>query len=387
MSTKLKEAQDKVRELSLKALAIAEAKGMPASQMKGALDRIEPDIKHWVEEVKALEFVAEQVRRFDDATEGISSGGHKAIGNAPSLDLTEQQAHEMFAALKAGQRSRVELKAATDITGTPPTLLPGYVARPHEPVRLLDHIPTTPMNGPSIEFLAHTSTIGTAAMVPRGGLKPEVSLGIVPTILTARKIAVTASCPDEVLQDFSTFVGYLASELNRIIIDTENAQVLSGDGTGENLQGLLTVSGGIVRAQATDTALDTLEKAVTDLRVGPAYCDPDVIVLNPTNWSTIRRAKDTQGRYLVGDPINGSADSLWGVKVLPTTGMPAGTGLVANLALATQAFIRQGFVLDTSNSAGNDFTYNLTRFRAEERLALGVSRPSALVRVTGLVAA
>ncbi len=386
MSTKLKEAQDKVRELSVKALAIAESSGMPASQMKGALDRLEPQIKHWTEEVRALEFVAQQVRKFDDATYGDTTAT-KSVGNAPNLNLTEGQAHELFYAAKSGQRLRIDLKAATDITGTPPTLLPGYVARAHEPTRLLDHIPTTPMNGPSIEFLAHTSTIGSAAMVPRGGLKPEVSLGIVPTILTARKIAVTASCPDEVLQDFSTFVGYLASELNRIIIDTENAQVLSGDGTGENLQGLLTVSGGIVRAQATDTALDTLEKAVTDLRVGPAYCDPDAIVLNPTNWSTIRRAKDTQGRYLVGDPINGAANTLWGVPVLATTGMPAGTGLVANLALGTQAFVRQGFVLDTSNAAGDDFTHNVTRFRAEERITLGVSRPSALVRVTGLVAA
>ena len=388
MSTKLKEAQDKVRELSMKSLAIAESSGMPASQMKGALDRLEPEIKHWVEEVRALQFVAEQVKAFEAVTEGGTAtygSGYKAIGNAPSLDLTEQQAHEIYAALKAGQRSRVEFKAPTDFTGQPATLLPGIVARQHEPVRILDHIPSTPMPGPSIEFVSHTSTVGAAATVARGGLKPEVTLGITQQILTARKIACWASVPDELLLDFSTFVGYLSGELRRVIIDAENSQVLSGDGLGENLTGLLTTTGAITRAQVVGaTALDTLEQAISDLRVGPAYADADAVVLNPRDWSLIRRAKDSQGRYLVGDPINGAADTLWGTPVLPTTSMPAGTGLVANLAMAATAFIRQGPVMDTTNSSGTDFQYNITKFRIEQRLALGVQRPAALCKVTGL---
>lgn len=388
MSTRLKEAQDKCRELSLKALAIAEAQGMPASQQKGALDRLEPDIKKWTDEVRALEFVAEQVRKFDDVTSGIpTSGGsgYKSIGNAPSLDLSEQQLHEMWAATKAGQRSRVELKAATDITGTAPTLLPGILARAHEPVRLLDHVPSTSMPGPSIEFLIHQSTVGGAGMVARGAQKPEAQLSILPTILVARKIAVWASCPDEVLQDFNAFAGYLATELHRIIIETENAQVLSGDGTGENLSGLLTNTGVITRAQATDTPLDCLEQAVNDLRVGPAYVDPDSIVMHPSDWSMIRRAKNSLGNYLTGDPVNGPSNTLWGTPVLATTSMPVGTALVANLQQAAQVFVRAGVTLETSNAQG--FTTNETQFRSEERLALGVQRPAALVRVTGLAAA
>lgn len=387
MSTKLKEAQDKCRELSLKALAIAESPGMPASQQKGALDRLEPEIKHWTDEVRALEFVAEQRNKFADITGGgiPTSGGHKAIGAAPSLDLTEQQAHEMFAALKAGQRSRVEIKAPTDFTGTAPTLLPGILARAHEPVRLLDHIPSTSMPGPSIEFLTHQSTVGGAGMVARGAQKPEAQLGIVLTILTARKIAVWASCPDEVLQDFNTFAGYLANELHRIIVETENAQVLSGDGTGENLQGLLGTTGVITRPRATDTPLDCLEQAVNDLRVGPAYTDPDAIVLHPSDWSMIRRQKNTLGNYLTGDPVNGPSNTLWGTPVLATTSMPVGTGLVANLQQAAQVFIRSGVTLETSNAQG--FTNNTTQFRSEERLALGVQRPAAMVKCTGLAAA
>jgi len=386
--TKLKEAQDKCRELSLKALAIAESSGMPASQMKGALDRLEPQIKHWTDEVRALEFVAEQRNKFADITGGgipAHGTGYKAVGNAPSLDLTEQQAHEMYAALKAGQRSRVEFKAATDFTGQPAQMLPGIVARGHEPTRLLDHVPATPMTGPSIEFVSHTSTTGAAATVARGGLKPEVEFGITQVILTAKKIACWASVPDELLFDFGTFTQYLSGELRRVIIDAENSQVLSGDGLGENLTGLLGATGVITRAKGTDTVLDALEQAINDLRTGPAYVEPDTIVLHPSNWSLARRQKDTQGRYLTGDPVDGPNSTLWGVPVLVTTSMPAGTGLVANLAMATTAFIRQGPVMDTTNSSGTDFVYNITRFRIEERLALGIQRPAALCKVSGIV--
>lgn len=386
MSTKLQDAREQVRGLSLKAMAIAESPGMPASQMKGALDRIEPDIKKWTDEVRALEFVEEQRKKFDAITGGgiPTSGGSKSIGNAPSLDLTEQQAHEMFAALKAGQRSRVEIKASTDITGTAPTLLPGILARAHEPVRLLDHVPSTSMPGPSIEFLVHQSTVGGAAMVARGAQKPEAQLSILPTILVARKIAVWASCPDEVLQDFNAFAGYLATELHKIIVEKENDEVLNGDGTGEHLSGLLTNTGVINRARGTDTALDAIEQAVNDLRVGPAFADPDTIVLHPTDWSAIRRAKNTLGNYLTGDPVNGPSNTLWGTPVLATTSMPIGTGLVANLQQAATAFVRQGVTLETSNAQG--FTTNEMQFRSEERLCLGVQRPAALVKCTGLAA-
>jgi hypothetical protein len=36
---------------------------------------------------------------------------------------------------------------------------------------------------------------------------------------------------------------------------------------------------------------------------GPALAEPDLLVLNPDDWSTIRRIKDQYGRYLVAlDP-------------------------------------------------------------------------------------
>ena len=295
----------------------------------------------------------------------------------------------MKSALRIETKDAVPMDPRTDL---PAQFLGGVVAAAHEPLRILDHIPASPMEGPSIEFIAHTSTVGSAGMVAAGGAKPQVQFITTPTILTARKIALWTALLDENLDDFPTFAAYIANELQRLIVDTENDQVLNGDGTGENLKGLLHQTGILTRDHTADvtadpdaTGLDTMEMAIADLRTGAAFVDPDMIVMHPTTWSKLRRTKDGQGRYILNpDPSSSEANTLWGIPVLPTTTCAVGTSLVANLEKGAQAFQRKGFVIETTNSAGDAFTTNQTLFRAEERLTLGSPRPAALLKVTNL---
>lgn len=322
----------------------------------------------------------------------------KAAGNPtpPSqqghtvLNLTQDEMKGMYEAAQRKQSFRVQAKAGiigykvasaaltqTQMNGT-------VVGLSHEPARLLSYIPQKTIESGSVDFLTHSSSTGAAATVARGGLKPELLLDWTPTTLTARKIAVQSGVPDEVLADFGTFLAYLMSELSRSVVDVENAQILNGDGVGENLLGLLNTSGMLTRAKGTDTALDAVEQSIADLRTGPSYVDPDVLVFHPTTWSTIRRTKDTTGQYILGaDPTKAEANTLWGLPVLATTTMPVGTGLIGNMKEGVQAFIRQGITTDVGVSA-DDFVKNITRVRCEERIALGVTRPSALLKITGL---
>jgi len=135
------------------------------------------------------------------------------------------------------QSLRIETKATTTDPGTllPSALVPGIVDFRREPVRLLDFIPASPMAGPSIEFVQHVSTTGVATVVARGGTKPTIVPNLQTLILTARKVAAILSIPDETIQDFQGFVTYLQNELIRAITDTQNTEILSGDGTGEHL--------------------------------------------------------------------------------------------------------------------------------------------------------
>jgi HK97 family phage major capsid protein len=314
-------------------------------------------------------------------------------GRIPRLNLTEEVTKALYGAVTSKQGLRIETKTTTD-PGTllPSALVPGIVDFRREPVRLLDFIPASPMAGPSIEFVQHVSTTGAATVVARGGTKPTIVPNLQTLILTARKVAAILSIPDETIQDFQGFVTYLQNELIRAITSTQNTEILSGDGTGEHILGLLNVSGILTRDAAADviadanaTGIDSIEMAITDLRVGPAFTEPDVIVMHPTTWSKLRRVKDSQKRYIVDvDPTSAEADSLFNVKVLPTTSIAAGTALVASMQEGAQAFVRTGMVLDVSNSTGTNFSTNTTSFRAEERFTVGCPRPAALCKVTNL---
>lgn len=106
-------------------------------------------------------------------------------------------------------------------------------------------------------------------------------------------------------------------------------------------------------------------------------------MLHPTTWSAIRRSKDLYGRYLVqADPTQDQAESVWGVPVLTTTQQELGVGLMLDTSKFGRVFVREGLSLKTGY-ANDDFTRNLWRFVAEERLVLAVERPSAVLELTG----
>jgi len=394
-------AKNAMRSLAAKAQETVANPNLTFAQKKTVLDQIDVDLKAHSQTIT----VHEQAQRLMaggsslNGDEGLAYGSRSYASSLksariPRLDLTEEVTKALYGAVTSKQSLRIETKATTTDPGTllPSALVPGIVDLRREPVRLLDYIPASPMAGPSIEFVQHVSTTGVATVVARGGTKPTIVPNLQNLILTAQKVAAILSIPDETIQDFQGFVTYLQNELIRAITDTQNQEILNGSGVDPHLLGLLNVSGILTRDAAADlvadpnaSGIDSLEMAITDLRVGPAFTEADVIVLHPTTWSKLRRVKDSQKRYIVDvDPTSAEADSLFNVKVLPTTSIAVGTALVASMQEGAQAFVRTGMVLDVSNSTGTNFSTNTTSFRAEERFTVGCPRPAALCKVVNL---
>ena len=124
--------------------------------------------------------------------------------------------------------------------------------------------------------------------------------------------------------------------------------------------------------------------SITELRVGSAKAVADLLILNPATWSACRRAKDELQRYLTQpDPNVGEANSAWGVPVLSTTQLTPGVGVLVDTTKAGRIWQREGLSVRTG-FAGTDFTDNVVRFVAEERLGCAVERPAAICVITGL---
>lgn len=132
------------------------------------------------------------------------------------------------------------------------------------------------------------------------------------------------------------------------------------------------------------TPLDSVEKAIAAMRVGPALSTPDVLVLSPETWSALRRVKDGFGRFMVApDPTADQANELWGIPVCQTVQMPSGYGLLLDTAKLGYVAIRESLSMRVGYN-NDDLTRNLLHTVCEERLVLCVTRPPAVLLIEGL---
>jgi HK97 family phage major capsid protein len=252
----------------------------------------------------------------------------------------------------------------------------------------LDRLPGFQMATASIEYVRHVSTTGSAGSVAEGAAKPEVTLVVDKLVATAVKLATHLALSREIYADWDSFSQYALQELQRQVIDVENLQLLTGDGTGTNMTGFYNTSGILTHDctadAAPETAWDSIEKAIAQLRSGPALSEPDLAIFHPDDWSHIRRIKDGYQRYLVApDPSSDQVNTAWGIDVLTTVQNPIGKGLLIDTTKFGRVAVRE-LISMFMGFANDDLIRNLLRWVAETRLVLTVERPSAVLQITNL---
>jgi HK97 family phage major capsid protein len=284
----------------------------------------------------------------------------------------------------AASKQSLSVKAFSTVDSLlPAQLAPAVLGQVHEN-RLLDRLPATPISAPSYEFIRHNSSTGSPGVTAEGGLKPDVVLNTTAVIVSAAKLAATFGLSHETLMDWSSFTTYAQTEMIRQVCDLENSQLLNGSGTGGNMLGLNLTTGALTHALTTETGLDAIELAITQLRTGSSLAEANLLVLNPSTWSALRRSKDSQGRYLVNpDPTAADGQRIWDVDVLVTTTQAAGAGLLLDTNKFGKVLVREGITVATGTT-NDDFSRNITRFVVETRLALAVERPTAVLTITNL---
>mgnify|MGYP003349840607 FL=1 len=168
----------------------------------------------------------------------------------------------------------------------------------------------------------------------------------------------------------------------------EDYQILQGDGTGENLLGVLNTPGvqqyawsdGPTDVPVADTKGDSIRRAATLSFL--AYYEPSGVVLHPNDWEDIELTKNTQGTYLfsVSMQVGGEA-RIWRMPVIDTPAMPEGTALVGAFGTGAQLYDREQASIRISEQHADFFVRNAIVVLAEERLALAVKRPESFVKI------
>ncbi|UDL14853.1 major head protein [Arthrobacter phage Sarge] len=221
-------------------------------------------------------------------------------------------------------------------------------------------------------------TAGALVLPAGGGYKPEGAWAFQRKTATVKTIAEWVPATKRALADAAQLEGLINDELRADIAETEENQILTGNGSGENLTGILSTSGIQTQAFDTDIFVST-RRALTKARtVGRVV--PNAIALNPVDVETVDLARESgaTGAFLGGGPFALGPRTLWGVPIIETESITAGTGLVGDFSKAV-LWDREQTSISITDSHADFFIRNLVAILAEERIAFGVTRPTAFV--------
>lgn len=249
------------------------------------------------------------------------------------------------------------------------------------PPRLTDVLPVVLRPAAVYSFLkqAVIASPGGAAIVAPGDVKPTKKLGVTRVDAALKVIAVLSEPQDKyLLEDESSLRTWVGAELADAIQAEIEDQVITGDGTDDNFTGIANASGIQTQAFVTDPLI-TLQHGLTKLEaLGIA---PSFIALAAADWLAIQTTRNSSGAFDVGGPIDTTARTAWGTRVVMVPGLTAGTGYAVGTDTLTLSTDGRGVRVEWG-TPGDTFTRNQVVARVEGRFGLDITRPHGIVKMT-----
>lgn len=379
-----------VKQTAEAALKEAKKSGEVSAETKATADRL----------LTGQNALASAVKELTDKLEGVAANGFETAqllaagglrgGGGKVLSLGQAvlaQGDKIKAFLAGGASGGLSISVANAITtadGSGGGLI--FPTEEQEPVRMArrvlrvtDLIGRGATTSDVLKYVKQTLRTDAVAAIAEEGTYPASAFGYSKATAAVKKIGTITHISEETLADAPMLQSEIDGEL-RYLLDLEvEAQVLAGDGTGENLTGLIPSATAFVAAGglANATRIDRLRLGI--LQVVLADYVPDGIILNPTDWAAIDLLKDTTGRFVFGNPGAYGAPTLWGKPVVESNTQSVGEWLVGDLRMAATLYDRGEAEVLISSEHGTNFIEDMLTMKARKRMALAVKRAAALV--------
>lgn len=234
------------------------------------------------------------------------------------------------------------------------------------------------------EWVQQANPDGDAEMTAEGAKKAQVDFDLVLASAQVRKVTAFIKVSKEMLDDVNLIEAEINQELTELINLKMDTQVLSGDGTGQNLVGILDnatafAAGSFAATIPTPNNTDVLRVAINQVNV--ALFSPNYIVMHPSDVTAMDLQKATDGHYIL-PPFSANGNTvIKGIPVVANVGVTEGTFLVGDFTKSGVRF-REGLVFDIGYE-NDDFTKNFVTILAEARLVHRVKSQHYPAFVTG----
>jgi len=261
-------------------------------------------------------------------------------------------------------------------------------------VNVLSLIPRLATESDAIEYIQQTGQTLNAgwvaeatgsAMTGTDGRKPESALVYANVTAYVRTVAGWLPVTNRLLNDSRAMPGIVNTQLLGDLEQKVEQGVLSGDGTGENLRGIIGAPNVQTFARGTFNEVDALFHARTLCRTGSQLA-PNAVVMHPADYEQVRLLREnaasaTLGQYLMGPPNTLGVPTVFGLPVVEIQNIAVNTVIVGNFTQGCaifdreQAAIRVGLIND-------QLIRNQQTILAEERLTFVIWRAPAFCTIT-----
>jgi Phage capsid family len=307
--------------------------------------------------------------------------GNLLLGPVHSVEQT-------MAMIESGSWKGKSLAQVTTDPG-PPTdpsrtgIYRGIIPQLRYPLTVLDLIPTATMESGNFFYTVEGGDYSQGVgETPEGSIKPSSSTTLTDAQCVAVTIASYQRLKRQQLNDIAGLATTVNSRLTYSVLRRLQTQVLVGDGVGGNMLGIINTTGiASVPFTAGEPLTDLSLDGITDVILSEA--NPTGIVVHPTDWSSILKAKaTTSGVRLDSDGAFGTPPrELWGLPCVVTPAMAQGTALVGDFTQGCTLHVREGVNLRMSDSDQDAFVRNEVVVLAEGRWGLATWRPSCFALV------
>ncbi len=373
--------------LQLKYDAVAEElqKGNTVTgAMKAQIENQKGEIERVIEQVQKLEEKGVKLRNQNPEKKSFIDFV-KGNDKYQALSQKSQNCAEIEVS-KSDMASMAETKV-TSSGLVAPQYDPVIQGAPRQNLLIRDLIPTTPVTGQSFTYFKELLHTLGAGMVAEGAAKPTSNVTFEQVTDIVKKIAVWMPVTDEALDDVPQLYSYIQELLRYDLELKREGQLLKGDGTGNNLNGIMTQATVFdpSLSKATDTAIDTVRRAIYQARKQSKLA-ADAVVMSDLDWMNIELQKDGENRYLFANLQGLVTPVLWGRPIVASDSMDEGDGsttggefLTGSFQQGARIYDRMGFTIKVG-MINDDFIKNQRAILVEERLGLAVRKKFAFVK-------
>lgn len=367
---------------------IAQVEAKQAEEIRNVGTSHEETVSQMKNLVERADALKDRIDEMEKSSNRKESGSFK---NELAMEL-ESHKSQLNELKTNGRGFRMDLKVANDPMTTGNTYtgeviesdrLPGVYFDPDRATHVRQFLTQTSTTSDNVRYVQETAYTDGTATQTEGSDKGISDFSLEAKDAPVRTIASYIRVSRQMLDDTAFLTSYINQRLPKKLFLEEDDQILYGNGSGDNLEGITAVaqSFAAITGLSLVSRFDALVNSISQVRTDNGEYQASAIMLNPEDFYIMLVEKDNENRYYFPDAVRfgGQPPRVAGVPVITNTAVTADDFIVGDFNLGATMALREGVSLQFFEQDQDNVIKNLVTVRVEERLALPIHNPNAFV--------